>query len=652
MPAWRAHAGALFVYALLAVVLTWPLSLHLSTHLTGTVGGDTGVYVWNQWVFRHELLENRSLPYFTGTIFSLAPRANLSLHNYTTFANVLALPMMGVFGVVATFNIVYLLLMVASAYAMFLLARHVTSGGTGEAILAGILFAWSPVLVTRGGGHFSLVAAAPLPIFALALVRARKQWRVRDAALLGGVMAWAATSDVYYAVFCLLIAAAVLGARVHLVRRSAAATRLAMAKRATEIAMICVAGLVVALVIGRGWRFTFLGTNVSMRGLYTPVFALTVLAVLRLGLQYRPEPLRLHVTRAQVLRVLCLGLVAASAAALLLSPVLYALGQRLLQHGADGEPTLWRSSPRGVDLAALVLPNPNHPLAPDATRAWLALLPQAYLENVASVPLVAMAVLLLAWRAGWRVPRVWGAVAVLFGLLALGPFVHVAGVNTYVPGPWALLRYVPIIGLVRTPARFSVVMVLGIATLFALALCALRARYPRHATALLAGVSLVLIGELLPVPRPLYAAHVPAFYGLIAADARADVRVLELPFGFRDGTTSVGNFTARSQFYQTTHHKPLIGGYLSRISRKRIRDMQRVPVLGALARLSSNRALPPEARQRLLERGAEFLRRAKVGYVVIDHHRASKELVCLAIRAFHLEPVAREGDLELYRPVL
>ena len=36
-----------------------------------------------------------------------------------------------------------------------------------------------------------------------------------------------------------------------------------------------------------------------------------------------------------------------------------------------------------------------------------------------------------------------------FGLLALGPFVHVAGVNTYLPTPWTLLRYVPLIGEAR-----------------------------------------------------------------------------------------------------------------------------------------------------------------------------------------------------------
>jgi hypothetical protein len=132
---WSSHARALLIFSVVAIAFAWPLPLHLSTHLTRPVEGDAGVYVWNQWVFRHELLEHRSLPYFTGTIFSLTAPANLSLHNYTTFANILALPLMGALGVVATFNIVYLLTVVMSAYAMFLLARHVTESDA-EATLA------------------------------------------------------------------------------------------------------------------------------------------------------------------------------------------------------------------------------------------------------------------------------------------------------------------------------------------------------------------------------------------------------------------------------------------------------------------------------------------------------------------------------------
>jgi hypothetical protein len=91
--------------------------------------------------------------------------------HYTAFANILALPLERTLGVVATFNLVYQTLTVLTAYATFLLARRLTSGDTVIAWLAGVLFAWSPVLVTRGMGHFSLAAAAPLPIFVLLLMR-------------------------------------------------------------------------------------------------------------------------------------------------------------------------------------------------------------------------------------------------------------------------------------------------------------------------------------------------------------------------------------------------------------------------------------------------------------------------------------------------
>ena len=144
-PAYRRHLYALLGYAAVAVAFTWPLLPNLSTHLTGSPAGDTGVYVWNQWVFQHELLNNYQSPYFTDKIFSLSgTRANLSLHNYTAFQDLVALPLIPLFGVVATFNVVYLLMTVLTGYAAFLLVRQVTGAWT-EAWLAGVLFA----LLTR-----------------------------------------------------------------------------------------------------------------------------------------------------------------------------------------------------------------------------------------------------------------------------------------------------------------------------------------------------------------------------------------------------------------------------------------------------------------------------------------------------------------------
>jgi hypothetical protein len=104
--------------------------------------------------------------------------------------------------------------------------------------------------------------------------------------------------------------------------------------------------------------------------------------------------------------------------------------------------------------------------------------------------------------------------------------------------------------------------------LFALALARITAHRPARRRMVLTAVGLALVFELSPFPRPLYSAHVPDVYRTIANDPR-DVRVLNLPFGFRDGEWSQGNFSAASQFFQTVHEKRLIGGYLSRIGPRR-----------------------------------------------------------------------------------
>src|SRR5688572_4956286 len=511
---WRPHLCALLGYAAIAIAFTWPLAPNIGTHLTGSPAGDTGVYVWNQWVFQHEVLEQRSLPYFTDMIFSLGNRANLSLHNYTAFQNLLALPLVGWLGVVTTFNVVYLLMTILTGYATFLLARHVT-GRVAESWLAGLLFAWSPILVTRGGGHFSLVAAAPLAVFILLLIRAAERERLRDAFALGAAVWWAASSDVYYAVYCVMIAVLFMLARVMTVQHRTHERRRRAVPWTLDVLLFSVGGLALAMAISGGWQFTFLGRVARMRSLYTPMLVLTVLAVARVAWSYRAAFVPFE--RRDVWRVMRFATVAAVFAAALLSPVLYAVGERITTGRWDAERIFWRSSPRGVELVAFVLPNPNHPLAPEALRQWLTPRPDAYFENVASLTFVALITLLVAWRAGWRVPRLWGWLALIFGTLALGPFVNVAGLNTQTPGPWAFLRYVPVIGLARTPSRFSIVMMLELAVLFACALAWIGRRWPQPRTRLVAAVGALLVFELLPAPRLLYSATVPAIYRHVAA---------------------------------------------------------------------------------------------------------------------------------------
>jgi hypothetical protein len=637
-------------YLLAAIAFSWPLPLHMGTAFTGDPGGDTGVYVWNQWVFQHEVL-GRHNPLKTTQILSLTAPVDLSQHNYTAFLNLIALPFIPWLGVVATFNGVLIGMMLLTAIATYLLVRRVTAATRIEAWLAGLAFAWSPVLVARSTGHVSLVAAAPLPLFILCLIRADRSRRPRDAALAGLCVAWAGFCDVYYAVYCLMIAAGYLGSRF--IRVTRGETHASAPWRWTlNVLIACVAAIVFSLLLGRSGSMTVLGIPVSVRGLYTPVLVLTVLVITRIIAEFPPRirllPLPSGGASLIVVRVLLVGVVACAAP---LSPVLYGLGERVLDGRYVSPPTLWRSSPPGVDLLAFVDPNPNHPIA-RAVRDRQAEDGAVFVEFTAALSLCALAVIAFAvWRAGYR-PRA-GWVWMTFGFLALslGPFVHIAGMNTYIPGPWALLRYVPIIGAARAPTRFAVIAALGLAVLFAGALAALGRRYPQQRWLMTATIGALLIFELWPGPRPLFSAEIPSVYQIVASDPRP-VRILQLPFGVRDGVSSAGNFTARYQYFQTSHGKRLIGGYLSRISTKRVGELRAQPTLDALMTLSEGGTLSPEREAEIIARGPRFIGRSNLAYVIVDQKRSPPALIDFVTRAWRLEELARDGQTVLYRPTI
>ncbi|MDQ3441467.1 MAG: hypothetical protein M3478_14080, partial [Planctomycetota bacterium] len=591
----------------------------------------------------------RHNPLRTEQVLSLTDRVDLSQHNYTVFLNVLAMPLIPWFGVVTSFNLVYLAVGVITALCTYALARRVTSATRPEAWLAGLAFAWSPVLVARGTGHFSLVAAAPLAAFLLCLINADRSRRPRDAALAGLCMAWAGFCDPYFAIYCLMLTGAYLLSRMMrltLGKTTAPATL----RWALNVLVLAVAGLVLGLVVGKGGQFEILGLSLSIRGLYTPVLVLTLLVIARLAIEVRP-----HVsvfTRGwwspAAVRALVIGIVACAGP---LSPVLYGLGSNFISGRFVSPPTLWRSSPRGADLLGLFEFNPNHVVSRAIDDRQVAD-GAVFVESTVALSLVALAVVAFAvWRAGYRPRAGWIWLTAGFAALSLGPFVYIAGLNTHIPGPWAVLRYLPLVGSARTPTRFSIVAALGLAILLAGALAAIGRRYPQHRRVLAAVVGMMLLVELSPAPRTLYSAAVPAVYDIIASDPRP-VRIMELPFGVRDGTFTAGNFTARYLFFQTIHGKKLVGGYLSRISTRRLQEVRSQPTLNALVTMSEGGTLTPSHQAWIRARGPGFIRRANIGYVVVDVEQSTPHLISFVIDAWQLEEVARDGPRVLYRPMI
>jgi hypothetical protein len=503
-------------------------------------------------------------------------------------------------------------------------------------------------MMARADIHPSLASPAPLALFVMALFRLLATGSLAWAVALGAIAAWAGVSDPYYAVYCLLLGAWFLATLA--LKVTVRPWRWRPSSRAVlvvDVAIAILLTLVAGVTLTGGGVLAAGPVRLKLLTLYTPNLLLVACIVGRVAVTLRPA---IRLRPGHRWRVLATRLsVASLVAAILLSPVLASVIHRW-QEGCFVAPTVfWRTSTPGVDLLSFFLPNPNHPWLGAPVRDWLTSEPGGYAENVASLTVAALLVIAVAWRRRvLKAARVWTTLALGAGALALGPFVRAAGFETRVPTPWAFLRYAPVIENARSPARFAVLVSLAVAVVFALALHGLVSR-SRHRRSLLFGCGVLLVVELCPAPKALFDGTIPGLYDRIAQDPR-DVRVLELPFGIRDGLSSFGDFSAASQFYQAAHGKRLVGGYLSRVSPWRVEANRRRPVLGALMALSEGRRVSPVELAAARERAATFLARGHIGYVVIDRLRASPEFSNTARHLLDLELLTESGDRCLYRP--
>ncbi|MFA5911867.1 MAG: hypothetical protein WC815_24065, partial [Vicinamibacterales bacterium] len=486
-------------------------------------------------------------------------------------------------------------------------------------------------------------AAAPLPLFTWCVLRCWERRRTRDALAVGLSAAWALMADPYYAVYCVMIGAGFLVARA--VSFSPALSRDGRWRWAVTACAVLAGAVVAARLVTGGGAWHVGPLEISVRSLYTPVLVLTVALAIRalmaVRVHWSPDAWPSWRTAS------ILGAVTVLAGLFAASPVLasHATGASM-----DAPPIFWRTGPQGADLLALLLPQAGHPLMPGAVRGWLASHPGGLIEQSASLSIVALLVIGgVVWRTGWRPSWRWSVAAIGFALMSLGPFVYVAGVNTYIPTPWALLRYVPLIEEARMPSRMAIVATMAVAMVFAGALSAWTARVPQRRKWILLGVAALLWIDLMPAPRQLFAAGIPAIYDRIAADPRP-ISVLALPTGVRDGLSSLGDFTAHSQFFQTVHGKRIVGGYLSRTTPERRASYVDDPVLGPLVDLSEGRPVSRDRWDRARAAAPTFARSIELGYVVISHRRASAELTRFATDVLQLTAVQSDADRSLYVP--
>ena len=636
----------------MAIVWTWPLALHFRDHIPGQPG-DNYSFLWNLWWMR-KALGAPELAFFQSAYLFSPFGVDLVNHPHTALQGYISATALAGLTVIEAENlyiITSVFLNAACAYALafdILRQRRV-------AVLAGIAFGGSPYIAAHLLGHFDLLTAWVLPLFALLLRRALNDGRILAAVGCGVCAAIAAYSAYYHVVYLALFALTYTIAGWHAVRTSCEPRPQRQALFTARLVIIGLlaldAFLIVVIAMSGGTSFAVAGIPISARGLHNPLLVVWLLAG---GWMLTKWRVSVRVQRPPA-DAFWRGMQALTIAAAVFAVVCLPLIAHAFRLAASGryvsQVYFWRSAPRGVDTLAPVMGNPFHPIYGGAVSRVYEHLGLDRIEAVGWVGIVPIIILLIG-RGTWldsEEARRWKIVLIVFGIWALGPFVTAAGYDMGLPLPQALARFVPIVENARMPGRAMVCVYLALGMLMALRLaglkpCATDTGIGKAAVAqgFSPGVTSVLIALLaldyLHAPIPLTALDRPAVYEQLAA-IQDNGAVIQVPFGIGDGlTTGRGSQERRLLYYATIHGHPVVGGYIGRMPPMVAQAYDAMPVVGNLLRLSN---------------GAEPVReeapaRLPFRYLVLDTTTASPELIDYVRATLDMDLIASDGGRALY----
>ncbi len=615
----RESLWVLGLFSLLALILSWPLPLHIFDFVPGAAqwAYDESTFIWNIWYFKHALIDSLASPLHSDLIY-YPLGIDLILYTYNFFNALVAQPLHLAIGLVFSSNVTVLFSTVLSGYGAFLLARYVLANHiftddrrptTGDPIwpsrhpvvlaslLAGVLYAFaSNRAIYATLGHYDMVTTQWIPFYALTLLQA-----------LNG-------------------------------KRSPAARR-----RSALLA---------------GVFFAFNGLAEMITAVFLAIFTLIVVLVTLFSTQeYKDSNAQQSAatrnSQFPLSPLLLLGLTAF----LLWSPVLVPVLRQFLT--SDFSLKGWGEAiPLSTDLFGWFRPTVLHPifggdLVAELRRVQLRALEGGGVDgfrdiNTVFIGWVSGGLALLGLIVYRKRVRVWAWTALTFGLFTLGPFLQINGqyrfnldgVETSFPLPYALLHFLPIIKANRAPNRNSVLLMLALAMLAAygsywllgqlatwrqrqttnnrrpssVAPLSVASRFPTLLFAsLLTGAVLF---EHLALPLPLSDHRVPAAYAQIAADP-APVAVMHAPLGWRNSFGVFGAERTILQYYQSVHGKPMIGGNISRAPDFKMGYFERLPLFQAIRDVEFSGEVAPGLAAAAQAQANELMYLYNVGYVLL-----------------------------------
>lgn len=207
----RRYGWPLLLYLVLTLIFSWPLALHLGDSVIRVRSGDVWQNLWNIWWVAHALFDLHTNPFHTSLLY-YPDSPTLYLHALYPLAGIVSSPFQWLFGLVASFNLLVILLITLSAFCAYLLGRYLELS-VGAALLAGTVFAYSPIISSQlDQGQLEQISPLWLPLFILFFLRTmrtpnfgRKFWL--NCAATGFCFLLTALTTWYYALDLILFSA-------------------------------------------------------------------------------------------------------------------------------------------------------------------------------------------------------------------------------------------------------------------------------------------------------------------------------------------------------------------------------------------------------------------------------------------------------------
>jgi hypothetical protein len=547
------------MFAVLAVVMTWPLA----AGLTHDIPGDFGDPLFTSWVLSWDAT-HLGRGWWSANIFAPQPLALAYSEHFLPQA----LQVLPIYAVtrnpILCYNLLFLSTFALAGLGMFLLGRELTGSATAG-LVAGLAFAFAPYRIANIP-HLQVLSSAWMPFVLFGLHRHFATGRLRP--LAGAAAAWLVQnlSCGYYLLFFTPIV--LLYTAWELTRRGLWRDGRALLRT----------GIAVAIVFAATVPFLLPYVELRQLGFSPRSLAETRRFSADVYAYFTADPnLRLWGSIAQ----------AWPRAEGLLFPgltivVLAALGLRRKEETTEtAENAEPRFSPRSLRSLRFLL------LAAAVVVVTLLLgysirlpgIKVTSLSRVLGFGAIAAAMVLGISRDARENARRWllspagifSAITLFAFVMSLGPEIHAMGRSVATTNLYAAFyALVPGFDGVRVPARYAMIVTLGLAGLAALGIAAIDVR-DRPRAGFVAGVLILIEAFAVPMPvnqnataykqpglTPLppsvaVGAAAPEVYRFVSQLPAAAV-LLELPLG-------EPAFDVRYMFYSTLHWKRLVNGY-------------------------------------------------------------------------------------------